>query len=217
MHANVYISVFEGDRLAHYHEGHNVWVTNGRSYLAKMISLSSYDPDVPFDDRRMKHIGFGIGGNKQALLGVINAPPISTAYPAGSDPNATTGNSYDAGFPENPPVSTLERPVRITGGTTPYPGAPGDVWLTRPPPFGFVTITPGPGQVMFRSLVDTTIGELVYPPFTLIPISEVGLFLNGAEVNDPFNDGHLVSYHSFGTIAVTTGMKIEISWVVGFG
>jgi hypothetical protein len=144
MNANVLILVREKGRLVDYREGHNVWVVQGREYLAKVITLASFDPDVPIDERGVKHIAFGIGGHKQSLPAIADSPPMSLAYPAGYDPHATNGHAYRADYPINPLIQTLERPVRISGSSQPYTPAPiGDIWFTQPPPPGLIrTFTP---------------------------------------------------------------------------
>jgi hypothetical protein len=105
-------------------------VDRGRAYLAEIASDAN--------DARVKYIGFGIGGNRQAHAIVS---PLSDAYPAGFDPQATAGNAYRKEYPIDPLIETLERPVRISGGSLPYnwPPDPGDVWLVQPPPPSFTT------------------------------------------------------------------------------
>lgn len=232
--------------------GSSIEVTGGTAGGGLLGFVIGDKGSNPTEDRRVRYMGFGIGGVKQSAISVINSSPIVDSYGVGADPNATTGNEYNAEFPVNPPITTLERPVRITGGTAgQYPvGAP-NIWLAQPPPFGFSTVRggdvgvlspappvipvpvpPGPpavlptytagvdtGRIIFRSRIDTNAGELVYAPFTQIPLSEIGLFLNSADVNDPFNkpgpfEGHLVAYHSFATIVIVVGMVLEFSWTV---
>lgn len=145
MKPNVFISVRKNGRLVDYREGHNVWVDQGREYLAKVITLSSINPDVPIDERGVKHIALGIGGFKQSLPSIADAAPMNQAYPAGLDPNGTNGHQYRDDYPINPLIKTLERPVRISGNSQPYdnPPDPTDVWFTSPPPPGFIrTFTP---------------------------------------------------------------------------
>lgn len=198
-------------RVLETRHGRNVWVGMGREYLAHLVPLLSYDPDVPYEDRRVRYMGFGIGSDRQQQLGMANTPPIGTAYPG--------TNTYNKDYPIDPLIITLERPVRISGGSTPYPGVGTDVWLKEPPPPGFMTVFPvGTGEVIFRSLIDGTLtgsNDIVYPPFTQMPLSEVGLFLSDADVNVPF--GQLVAYFSFVTIVFPVGAQLEVSWKVRFG
>lgn len=41
MHANVHITVFEGDKIVDQRSGHNVWVEGGRTYLANLVTFDS--------------------------------------------------------------------------------------------------------------------------------------------------------------------------------
>lgn len=168
---------------------------------------------TPLDTRRIKYMGFGIGGNEQSSV-VSSVPPVSTAYPPGFDPNATTGSEYRKEYPIDPLITSLERPVRISGGVVPYPGDPGDVWLVQDP--NFVNYIPAPGVMTFQGVVDGAAGDMLYGPFIEMPLSEVGLFLSDADVNDDYNPGKLVAYYSFGTIMLTVGVKLELVWTVSF-
>jgi hypothetical protein len=200
-----------------------VWVDTGRDYLADLISLDSFDPDVTIEDRRVSFLGLGIGGVHQTQTIMANTSPIVDSYPPGYDPLASGGNDYDPELPTT--ITTLERPVRITagggGGLKPYPGAPGgppdpdDVWLAVPPPPRFsTTFTPTKGEVRFRTFLDTNAGDMTYGPFTQMPVSEAGLFLAGSDPNQPYNT--LVAYHSFVTILVSLGTYLEILWKLNF-
>lgn len=229
MEPNVSIRAWMGGELVHEYEGHNIWVDVGKTHLAKLVV------DPPLVSERIRFMGFGIGGIKQSNLLLANAPPVVTSYPG--------SNTYSSSYSFFPVIESLERPVRVTGGTAgAYPVGPPDVWLAQPPPFEFFTArggdvgslaplppvippaaplptyTPGAdtGVITFKSRIDTNAGQLVYPPFTSIPLSEIGLFLSSADVNDPFNTGHLVAYHSFATIVIVVGMVLEFSWTVGF-
>ena len=212
MEGIVDITLWKNGRVVETRHGHNVWVGYGRDYLSKLISLSSFVPEVPYDDRRIRYMGFGIGNILQQEMTLVTNPPFSTAYPG--------GNTYNKYYPLEPLIEKLERPVRITGGSTPYPGAPSDVWLKEPPAPDFMTIFPGgtTGEVIFRSLLDGNISganEVVYPPFHQMPLSEVGLFLDDADVNS--HDNNLVAYYSFVTIPFAEDTQLEVSWKVRFG
>jgi hypothetical protein len=240
MESNVYIRAWKGDELVHYREGHNIWIDTGREYLAKLIGDA--------DDRRVRYMGFGIGSNRQSDIGV-DIPPLSTSYPVGADTHATAGNEYNIAYPIAPLITTLERPVRVTGGSGDYSTPDlSNEWLAKPPPFGFYTARggdtgtlsplppvipvqdpPGPaavlptfptgadtGRILFKARIDTNAGQLVYPPFTSIPLTEIGLFLSGSDTNEPFNLGWMVAYHSFATMPIVSGMVVEFCWTVAF-
>lgn len=168
---------------------------------------------TPLETRRIKYMGFGIGGVKQSSSTVF-AAPLNTSYPPGSDPAATTGSEYNSEYPLAPLITSLERPVRISGGSTPYPGDPGDVWLVQAPQFSSYVL--GTDTLLFVGKVDAAGGEILYGPFSGMPLSEVGLFLSDASLASPYNAGKLVAYHSFGTISLTPGIQLELIWTVSF-
>lgn len=215
MSDNVLIKVSRGGELVETRRGHNVWVDRGRAYLARMIALSSVVPEVPEETARLRYVGLGIGGFSQSQPGIANSPPFSVAYPAGADPNATSGSTYRSDFSVNPPISTLERPVRISGGSNPYATAAGtDVWLVDTPSF-FVThlsLT----EVTVHAIIDGPGGDVAYGSFTQVPLSEVALFTDegSTDVNTPFSP--LVAYFNFATILFEATTTLEFVWSVKF-
>lgn len=216
MRDNVFIEVRERGKLVTRRQGHNIWTDSGREYLASLISLSSFGPDTPEQDFRIKSIGFGIGGVGQTNLAAANSAPLSTAYPVGSDPNATTGNEYDDAYPIQPVIATLERPVRFSGGTNPYGSAPStDVWRKN---LEFSThVYNDIEHVAFKFFTGpaSSTGEFIYGSFTVMPISEAGLFHGGYTADGtPF--ATLVAYHTFDTINVTSEIELSLSWVANF-
>lgn len=315
MHVNVEITAWRGREIVERRVGHNIWVNNGRRYLAQAISFTSpisgtspgsvdlvsdypeitnqffyirighaagvveyrvqlaspansgllltqinaqvsgltaslgagnglvFTPDAPtgieivggsallllglvpvkvppagltttpLETRRIKYMGFGIGSKLQNTL-IAEASPLSTSYPDGADPHGTDGKSYDKLFPDAPLISSLERPVRVTGGTTAYPGDLGDVWLVESPKFANYILSPG--VMRFHGVLDGTAGDVVYAPFTIVPLSEVGLFLSDADVEDAYNVDKLVAYYSFGTIQLDANIRLELIWTVSF-
>lgn len=198
---NLRITARERGKLIARRDGHNIWIDLGREYLASLIALVSYGPDVPERNDRIKYMGFGIGGTRQIAPGVANAAPMSVAYPG---TNAQTDT--------DPSVTTLERPVRVSGSTTgpsdPY--NPADVWLgtiQAPPIHNTAT------QVTFRRLFTQT--EVSYTTFTTVPLSEVMLFTSAANpIGQPFNTG--VAYDTFDTISKTGALELEVEWTVRF-
>lgn len=198
---NLKLVVRERGKLVTRRDGHNIWVDLGREYLAKLISLTAYGPDVPERNDRVKYMGFGIGGTRQVAPGVANVAPMLTAYPG-------TNTQTDL----NPAVTTLERPVRVSGTTTIPSGPynPADVWLgTVQAP----AIHSTPTEVTFRRLFGQT--EISYSSFTSVPLSEVGLFTSAASpTGQPFNT--LIAYDTFDTISKTGAFEIEVEWTVRF-
>lgn len=198
---NLKLTARERGKLIARREGHNIWVDLGREYLAHLIGLASYGPDVGERNDRIKYMGFGIGGNRQTSLGVANAAPMVTAYPG-------TNLQTDT----DPSVTTLERPVRVSGSTTgpsdPY--NPADVWLgtiQAPPIHNTAT------EITFRRLFTQT--EVSYSSFTAVPLSEVMLFTSAANpIGTPLNTG--VAYDTFDTLTKTGAFELEVEWTVRF-
>lgn len=198
---NLSITARERGKIVTRRDGHNIWVDLGREYLAGLISLASQVPEVPNRNDRIKYMGFGIGGTRQLIPDLANGEPLVSAYPGG---NAQTDT--------DPTVTTLERPVRISGSTTgpsdPY--AVTDVWLGAvQAPVTFPTAT----QVMFRRFFPQT--EISYGPFTSVPVSEIGLFTSDASpTGEPHNT--LVAYDTFDSMPKTGSVEFEVEWVIRF-
>jgi hypothetical protein len=220
---NVSIIVRDRGKITARRDGHNILVEGGRVWLSKLMSLTSQDPDVGERDDRIKYVGFGIGGVGQGLPFLADNPPFSVDYPAGADPYTTNGHEYNPAFPFlslSEPIKTLERPIRITGGTNPYGSSPGtDQWLSDPTKF--VVTHPTTTSTTFRLVVDLAGGEIVYPPYDPTPLSEIGLFTSAATssfdampAGTPFNE--LVAYHTFATIQINSSVSIEIAWTIQF-
>ena len=211
---NVLIKIRERGKLIGTRSGHNTWVENGRKYLSELITYSSFSPLTTVRSDRLRYMGVGIGSAGQNNPSVADSPPFSTAYPAGFDPNATNGHSYDRLLPVSPPVSTLERPVRVTGGSTPYPGVPADVWLIEHP--NFYLTHPNPMYVAAHGKLNGPGGDVAYGSFTSVPLSEVGLFTDAVTTskNKPYSP--LVAYYSFDTIMMSSVTEVEFIWTVRF-
>ncbi len=198
---NLRITARDRGKVVQRRDGHNIWIDLGREYLASLIALVSYGPDTPERNDRIKYMGFGIGGTRQVAPGVANVAPMSVAYPG-------TNLQTDT----DPSVTTLERPVRISGSTTaptdPY--NPADVWLgiiQAPPIHNTAT------QVTFRRLFTQT--EISYSSFATVPLSEVMLFTSAATpIGQPLNTG--VAYDTFDTISKTGALELEVEWTVRF-
>jgi hypothetical protein len=209
---NVFIRARRRGKLCYLWEGHNTWTAHGRQYLATLFAYASYGPDTPVTaSSRIKHMQFGVGSKTHgSLIGAVN-----TAYPAGADPNATTGDKYDHNYPEAPSISTLERPVRFAGGTNPYgTAAPTDTWLSTPALPKFFTDFSVLGQVSITCFLDATAGDMIYSTFTAMPLSEAGLVVSGdANIHTPFNP--VITYVNFDPVQLMNEVEAEITWVVG--
>jgi hypothetical protein len=143
-------------------------------------------------------MALGIGGTRQIALTAANAPPYGTIY-AGSNSQTDV----------DPTVTVLERPVRVSGSESAYPGLAGDAWVgavQAPPDF----LSNG---VTFRRLF--TSDEVSYGSFASVPVSEVGLLTSAADPQNYLNT--LVAYDTFDTISKTGRVELEIVWTLKFG
>lgn len=195
---NLRLTLRERGKIKARRDGHNIWLNLGREYLAQLLAYSSFSPLTTERDDRIRYMGLGIGGTRQVALGVANAAPIVTAYPGS---NAQTDT--------DPTLTTLERPVRITGSSDPYPGQGADVWVGQvqaPATHGTST------EVTFKRLITQV--EVSYSPFLSVPLSEVGLFTGAANPNVYNNT--CVAYDTFDTLSKTSAFELEIIWTVRF-
>jgi hypothetical protein len=213
---NVRIEIRERGKLQGLREGHNICTEYGRTWLAELIGFLLHGPDTPERSDRVKYMSFGVGGSAQGNP-LASAAPVTTLYPAGSDPNATTGNEYNEDFPVSPPIGTLERPVKLSGSTTdPYATAPGtDVWLLSPSSGNFWVTHATTTEATFRgylSASDLLLGGF----FTALPIAEIGLCTDAVAVSENQAYNPVVAYHSFDTIQKTATMELTFIWSLRF-
>lgn len=177
-------------------EGHNIWLDLGREWIANLIGLQSLSPDVVQEDNRIKYMGLGIGGTRQLAPATANSGDLLADYPG-------TNNQTDT----DPTVTTLERPVRVTGGS----GAPaaGDMWLeTCQVPTDHPTATSAVFRRVFTQI------EVSYSPYLTVPMSEIGLFHAGADPEYYLNNP--VAYDTFDTISKTVAVELEVEWTIRF-
>lgn len=195
---NLFITSRERGKVKERREGHNIWLNLGREYLASLIAYATITPLTPERDDRIRYMGFGIGGTRQIAPGVANAAPISPPY-------VGTNNQTDT----NPAITVIERPVRLSGSSSNYPGLAGDAWI------GTVQAPAGhdiPTEVTFRRLFTQL--EISYGSFLTVPLSEIGLLTNAA--NPEFYQNTLVAYDTFDTLSKTTSVEIEVVWTIRF-
>ena len=195
---NLIITARERGKIVARREGHNIWLNLGREYLAQLIAYTSMVGPTAERDDRIRYMGLGIGGDRQLMLGVANAAPIGTAYPG---TNAQTDS--------NASVQTLERPVRVSGGSTAYPGVGTDVWLGQ---IAAPASHPVSTQTKFVRVFSGS--DVSYGTFLSVPLSEVGLFAGAA---DPLvYNNTMVAYDTFDTISKTAAFELEIDWTIRF-
>jgi len=205
---NLHLVARERGKIVARRDGHNIFVNLGREWLSQLVAYQSYGPDVAQRDDRVRYMGFGIGGTRQLSLSVANSTPIGgpgDPYQAGS----ATGIGANAQTDLDQTVTTLERPVRISGGATNYPGASGDVWLgTIQAPAQHPS---GTSTLFVRMFLQT---EVNYFPFVTVPLSEVGLFT--AAANPGFYLNTLIAYDTFDTLSKTSAISLEVDWTFNF-
>ncbi len=195
---NLRMEMRERGKLVERRDGHNIWLDLGREYLAQLIAYQSMTPLTPYRNDRIRYIGLGIGGTRQIAPTIVSQPPLSTDYPG-------TNNQTD----QDPEVTRLERPVRVTGSSTPFPYNANDVWLGQvqaPPEF------PASNKVTFKRTFGNL--EVSYPPYQVVPLSEVGLFTSNANPRVP--NSTMVAYDTFETLAKTDAFELEIAWTIIF-
>jgi len=195
--SNLVLTFRERGKIVARREGHNIWLNFGRAYLASLVCYSSYSPLTAETDHRIRYIGMGIGGTSQRQLSAANSSPMTPAY-AGSNTQTDT----DAA------VAAVERPVRVTGGTTSFPYDAGDVWLAQVQ----VPTHPLTTQSLFKRVFATS--DISYGSYTSVPLSEVALFHNGANPNVYNNPP--VAYDTFDTISKTNAISLEVDWTLRF-
>lgn len=196
--SNLELTFRDRGKIVTRRRGHNIWLNLGREYLASLIAYSSFSPLTPERDDRVRYMGLGVGGSRQLAPGTANTPPIVTAYP-GSNAQVDT----------DPSVLRLERPVRVSGGSTAYPGIITDTWLGQvqaPPQHPTTTST------TFRRLFSLL--EVSYLPFQSVPLSEIGLFTHAANPN--IYNNTMIAYDTFDTLSKTDAFELEVAWTIRF-
>lgn len=209
--ANFHALHYKRGRVVERRDVHNAFLPHGRAWLSRLVGFSSIVPAVTETEARIRYLGLGMGSTSAGS--VPYDAEFLAAYPPGFDPNATSGNLYQTINPTGPPISTLERPVRVSGSQDPYLSAPSsDVWLYE----NIVAYYQDLNSVTFRQVIDATAGELVYGTFTRMPISEAALFNDaaGVNVNAPYNLA--LSYVQFSPIVLTVESVIDLSWSIRF-
>ena len=195
---NLKLTMRDRGKIVGRREGHNIWVNVGREYLAELISYAAFSPDTPERNDRIKYMGLGIGGTRQLALDAANSAPIAPPY---------TGANNQTDL--DPTVSQLERPVRISGSDSDYPGLSGDVWIgTVQAPAEHALATEATYRRVFTQL------EVSYSPFLSVPLSEIGLFTSAADPGLYRNS--LVAYDTFDTLSKTSAFELEVEWTIRF-
>lgn len=205
---NIKMTVRERGKIVALREGHNIFVDLGREWLSRLIAYSSYSPDVPQREDRIRYMGFGIGGTRQVALAVANGSPLGGV----GDPyaaNSATGIGGNTQTDADRTVTRLERPVRVSGGASNYPGVSGDRWIGQ---IQAPAEHPSGTSVLFRRLFSQE--EVSYMPFSAVPLSEVALYT--AAASPVFYLNPLVAYDTFDTLSKTSAISVEVEWTFNF-
>jgi hypothetical protein len=220
---NLWIDVRERGKLVkkHCRHEHNIWVDLGREYLARVVSPNTAADDHYAEPPRefIKYMGVGIGGDSNTSPYAYTTP-LSTDYPP-ADVSGLPGQAGNQFTDDDLTVQTLERPVRINLEADP------NTWLE--PVLSPPTFLNNSRTVRFDHLFeppDINNGQI--PAYTVVPLSEVGLFLStedpdAANVYDPGAPNqvgagrqNLVAYNTFEAIPKTTSFSLEIRWELRF-
>jgi hypothetical protein len=207
--SNLELTMRERGKIVARRKGHNIWLNLGRQYLAQLITYNSFSGSTgtPLRNDRMQYMGLGIGGNRQLALTTANASPLGASPPSPNGAYPGTNAQTDT----DPTVTTLERPVRVSGGVTVYPYYPSDVWLSQVEAPAW-SVDDVPYDSTFSVLFEQT--DISYAPYLTVPLSEVALFTSAANVNIYNNTA--VAYDTFDTISKTNAFDLEIQWVIRF-
>jgi len=202
--SNVRLRAYDRGVLVDERVSHNVLTNIGRNWLRDLVGAITFNPGVggaiaspdSRTDERAMYIAFGVGG-------VLTSDP--TLY-NGTQEELTT-------------VSVLEDYVQILGTPTYMKAAEGQGngtdSIVGSYALRFIT-TILESEISFAGNVSKS-GAAVG---TNVPVSEVGLYLSGADptkdLDDILNNARLVAYNQFDPIAVTPNIVLRVEWELRF-
>jgi len=207
---NLAISIVRDGVKYHHHKSHNIFLDNGREYLSKVISSPSFaDINTNRDNQQVvQYVGFGIGGTRQTSADA-GAPPLSNSWNGTApEPRGYGGSNLQTDIV--PALSSLERPVRM--GKSP------DRWLAE-----VSRVFPDFTSVTYTAAFD--VGDInLDGTYTSVPLSEVGLYLSGADPTLPNGvvgtyptiAEHMIAYDTFNPIPKTGQFSIIVDWTLRF-
>jgi hypothetical protein len=183
---NIEILARERGKIVDRRETHNIVVALGQAWLAGLVCGSRTDYAA--------YMGAGIGGSRQNNP-LVDAAPLTT-YPS---VGARSQTDTDMG------VTAIERPVCISSASAPV--TPGDdVWLKA------VAAPTASNKTRFVCVFSEL--DLSFGTFTVVPLSELGLFTTSA--NPLVSSNTLVAYDTFAPISKTTALELEVRWTFIF-
>lgn len=197
---NIEILGFDrGKKKVLHNRTHNIVVNNGRQFIVENISASAFAGSAFTRQQNsvVRYIGFGIGGNRQTYPGASQSP-LADAYPGGYGGTNAQSDSDVA-------VARLERPVKCTQSA----------WMKE---VAAPATYPNATSVQWTALFD--VYDLNLAPYTVMPISEIGLFSSRADPTLP-NGGvgtypgvgtSMVAYDNFPTLPKTAYWSLLARW-----
>jgi len=198
-------------RVVERREGHNIFVNYGRDWIAHLIALDA--AGATFRNDRIRYMALGIGGTGQRvssdqIRGGAGSPYLYPDFPDAWGGGGGAGDPVQTQV--DPTVTALEWPV-LVNATDYYDD------VNQPATFPSAT-----GIVRFTTVLDYS--DLSFGAFTLVPISEIGLFTESipALTTPPVIAGGLpaekfmVAYHTFGTIDKSPDFVFQVSWELRF-
>jgi hypothetical protein len=200
---NLAITARERGKIVDRREGHNIFLDLGREWLAELIGYQNPTSLQTFRDDRVRYFGLGIGGTRQLALINANSPPIGGGGVSGPYVGSNIQTDTDVA------VSVLERPVRVSGTNSVYPGIGGDRWIGQ---IGSADPTTVPNQVAFQRVFTQL--DISYGQFTSVPLSEIMMFTSAADPENFQNTG--IAYDTFDTLSKTTAIELEVVWTLRF-
>lgn len=201
---------------------HNIWVNLGREYLPRVIApndaLTDHNVETgPSDREFIKYMGVGIGGDSQSHASAYTSP-LKDDYPPAS-PSGVPGQPGNQFSDEDLTTSCLERPVKVNASV--------NQWLV--PVATPVTFLNNGKTLRLSRLFDLTdINTAATPHYTIVPLSEVALFLaiedpDAANVYDPGAPDYIgagrqsvMAYNTYEAIPKTISFALEIRWELRF-
>jgi len=215
---NLTIELRERGKLVQKYEAHNTFLNYGRAWILDLISYAvggyptTVIPTAPAaSDRRIRYIGFGIGGTGQ----VASIPVGVAAF----YPDLIAGTHTDV----DPTITELERPVAVS--IAGWPGAPTFVWeqeITH----ANTTWNTSPYYVQYEAsfgVNDITLAGAP-GPWAYVPLSEIGLYENSCDPTDDYATlryltpaparPNPVCYHTFYTISKTSLITMVVRWQI---
>jgi hypothetical protein len=206
--SNLHIVARERGKIVARRDVHNIFLDTGREWLSRLIAYESYAPEAYQRSDRVRYMGLGIGGSRQIIPAVANASPLGgPGDPYEANSAAGIGSNIQTDVSRS--VTHLERPVRISGGSSHYPGISGDRWVGQiQAPVEHNTGT----SATFRRVF--TGAEVNYGGFASVPISEAMLFTSAADPEFYLNTG--IAYDVFDSLSKTSAVSLEVEWSLDF-